>query len=62
LEKNCFATNYLSIIAAGVLILLGLLIAFVNSITQLISNTANDESEELFPIKRARVTGRLSKE
>jgi len=55
-------TNYLSIIAAGVLILLGLLIAFVNSITQLISNTANDESEELFPIKRARVTGRLSKE
>ena len=55
-------TSYLSIIVAGVLILLGLLIAFVNSITLLIRNTANDESEELVPIKRARVTARLNKE
>jgi len=47
---------------AGVLILLGLLVAFVNSISQLTSNTAHDEPEELISIKRARVTGRLSKE
>ena len=47
---------------AGVLILLGLLVAFVNSISQLASNTAHDEPKKLVPVKRARVTGRLSKE
>ena len=47
---------------AGVLILLGLLVALLNSLSQLTSSTAIDESENLVPAKRARVTGRLSKE
>lgn len=46
----------------GVLILLGLLVAFLNSLSQLTSSTENHESQELVPVKRARVTGRLSKE
>lgn len=46
----------------GVLILLGLLIALLNSLTRITSSTTNDEPEELAPVKRARVTGRLSKE
>jgi len=47
---------------AGVLILLGLLVALFNSLSQLTGSTAFDESENLIPAKRARVTGRLSKE
>lgn len=47
---------------AGVLILLGLLVALLNLLSQLTNNTSIDESEKLAPAKRARVTGRLSKE
>jgi electron transport complex protein RnfE len=47
---------------AGVLILLGLLVALLNSLSQLTNNTPFDESEKVVPATRARVTGRLSKE
>ena len=47
---------------AGVLILLGLLVALLNSLSQLTSRTANHKSEKAVPVKRARVTGRLSRE
>lgn len=47
---------------AGVLLLLGLLIALLNSLTLLTNNTPFDESEKIIPATRARVTGRLSKE
>ena len=47
---------------AGVLILLGLLVALLNSLSQLRNNTPFDESKKIVPAKRARVTGRLSKE
>ncbi|MFT7472288.1 MAG: electron transport complex protein RnfE [Kiritimatiellia bacterium] len=47
---------------AGVLILLGLLVALLNSLSQLTNNTSIDDSEKIVPAKRARVTGRLSKE
>ena len=47
---------------AGVLVLLGLLVALLNSLSQLTNNNVLDESEKLVPAKRARVTGRLSKE
>ena len=47
---------------AGVLILLGLLVALLNSLSQLTNNTSFDESEKIVPAIRARVTGRLSKE
>ncbi|PCI80425.1 MAG: electron transport complex subunit RsxE [SAR86 cluster bacterium] len=47
---------------AGVLILLGMLVALVNSLSQLTSRTAFDEPEAPVPVKRARVTGRLSRE
>ena len=47
---------------AGVLVLLGLLVALLNSLSQLTNSNVLDESEKLVPAKRARVTGRLSKE
>lgn len=47
---------------AGVLILLGLLVALFNLLSQQTSNSPSDNSEEIVPVKRARVTGRLSKE
>lgn len=47
---------------AGVLILLGMLIALFNFLAQLTSKSPIDSPEELTPVKRARVTGRLSKE
>ncbi|MBL4729003.1 MAG: electron transport complex subunit RsxE [Gammaproteobacteria bacterium] len=47
---------------AGVLILLGLLVAFFNLLSQRTNNSLLDNSQELIPAKRARVTGRLSKE
>ena len=47
---------------AGVLILLGLLVALLNSLSQLSNNTSFDESKKIVPAIRARVTGRLSKE
>lgn len=47
---------------AGVLILLGMLIALFSSLIQLSNSATVDEPEELTPVKRARVTGRLSKE
>ena len=47
---------------AGVLILIGLLVALLNRLTQLTINTPFDESEKIVPATRARVTGRLSKE
>ena len=47
---------------AGVLILIGLLVALLNRLTQLTINTPFDESEKIVPATRARVTGRLNKE
>ena len=47
---------------AGVLILVGLLVALINRLTQLTNTTTFDESEKIVPATRARVTGRLSKE
>jgi electron transport complex protein RnfE len=47
---------------AGVLVLFGLLVALLNSLSQLTNSNVLDESEKLVPAKRARVTGRLSKE
>lgn len=47
---------------AGVLILLGLLVALFNLLAQLTSSSPSATQEELIPVKRARVTGRLSKE
>lgn len=47
---------------AGVLILLGMLVALLNFLAQLKSGSPIDNPEELTLVKRARVTGRLSKE
>ena len=47
---------------AGAFILLGMLIALFNSLTQTTNSAAAAEAEEVVPAKRARVTGRLSKE
>lgn len=47
---------------AGALILLGLLVAAFNFFALLRSSTAADEQEQATPVKRARVTGRLSKQ
>lgn len=47
---------------AGVLILLGMLVALFNFLAQLTNRSSIDNSEEPTPVKRARVTGRLSKE
>lgn len=47
---------------AGVLILLGMLVAAINFLSQRSSRTAADKQEQTIPVKRARVTGRLSKQ
>ena len=47
---------------AGVLILFGLLVALLNFLSQLTSSAENDTAVDLVPVKRARITGRLSKE
>lgn len=47
---------------AGVLILLGLLVALLNSLSQLLPSKSSDKTEDMTPVKRARITGRLSKE
>tara|TARA_B110000444_G_C18705446_1_gene531094 strand:+ start:278 stop:775 length:498 start_codon:yes stop_codon:yes gene_type:complete len=47
---------------AAALILLGLLVALFNFLSQLRSSSPSNHSEEIAPVKRARVTGRLSKE
>jgi len=39
-----------------------LLVALLNSLSQLTNNAPFDESEKIVPAIRARVTGRLSKE
>ncbi|GJM12557.1 MAG: hypothetical protein DHS20C12_09600 [Pseudohongiella sp.] len=47
---------------AGALILLGLLIALLNFLSQLSKNRVESKTEDVVPVKRARVTGRLSRE
>jgi len=47
---------------AGALILLGMLVALFNLLLQPMSSNAANEPEEIIPAKRARVTGRLSKQ
>jgi len=47
---------------AGALILLGMLVALFNLLLQPTSSNAANEPEEIIPAKRARVTGRLSKQ
>lgn len=46
---------------AGVFLLLGMLVALINLITQKSSSTS-DSNRDITPAKRARVTGRLSKQ
>ena len=47
---------------AAALILLGLLVAMFNLLSQAKSSSPINNSEDIIPVKRARVTGRLSKE